>query len=61
MLTRRQVLCGAVALPGLAGSAEGQTDSPDVGAMFPDLRFVSPARQWSSIGQLPAQPQVIYM
>ncbi len=61
MLTRRQVLCGAAALAGLAGSAQAQTDSPDVGATFPDLRFVNPARQWSSIGQLPAQPQVVYL
>jgi thiol-disulfide isomerase/thioredoxin len=61
MLTRRGVLCGAAALVGFGGSAQGQTDSPDVGTTFPDLRFVNPARQGSSIGQLSTRPKVIYM
>jgi hypothetical protein len=61
MLTRRALIRGAALLTGLGGNAQAQTDSPDIGTTFPDLRFVNPARQWSSIGQQPAQTQVVYL
>jgi hypothetical protein len=63
--SRRQALgmtAGAAVvgiLPQVAGAQAGP--STEIGGTLPDLRFVNPSRQWSSVGQLTPQTTVIYL